>query len=300
MKPRISPTTVTIGLVAILCGLVSAYIVRRYMEPPLPADTRVNVVVPRFSLPKYNRIGDQHLQVVKMEPENVPEGAITSPERALYRTTREAILAGEPILDQLLYAVGETPTLAEQLPAGLRAVTIAVDRVNALGGLVIPESFVDIALTVNSGDRRLGGTVTKTIMERVLVLATSEQRFPSEERLEPSFRSVTVAVTPEQANQLILSQRHGILSITLRSGHDTDLASEFPSSNLVNLASLLGLPASDSQHVEIWRGVNASYVTFGAQGANLSPAAAAQLAPEPASTDANPTYPRDALANRTR
>jgi pilus assembly protein CpaB len=269
MKKPISPTTVTVGTLAIVCGLIATYAVRRYLEPPAPVDNRITLVAPRINLPKYARLRDRDVQIIKVDPDKVPEGAITSPERVLFRTARSTILAGQPIVESDLYPVGETPTLAEQLPPGMRAVTFAVDRNNALGGLVLPESYVDISLTVNSNDPRLGGVATKTILERVMVLATSEQRYPSEERLERTFRSVTVAVTPEQVNRLILAQRYGTLSITLR-GEQEETVAVAGSDNLVNFDSLLGLEPATSQVTEIWRGVTKSAVDFRNPGSSLN------------------------------
>jgi pilus assembly protein CpaB len=261
---RISPSTVTVGMLAILFGLVAAYGARRLFEPAPPVDPRVEVVVPRINLPKYARIREQDVELVKLDPSAVPAGAVHSRQLALYRTVRETLLAGQPITEAALYGVGETPTLAEQLPAGYRAVTIAVDRINALGGLLLPESYVDIALTVNSTHPDLQGIATKTILRHVKVLATSQQRFKSEERMEPEFRSVTVAVTPEDANKLILAQQHGTLSVTLRGEHDDEVAAN--DGDLANVYSLLGIdPIRRPQHkAEVWRGSTMQEVTFGA------------------------------------
>ncbi len=261
---RISPSTVTVGMLAILFGLVAAYGARRFFEPAPPVDTRVEVVVSRINLPKYARIREQDVEVVKMDPSKVPAGAIHSRQLALYRTVHDTLMAGQPVTESSLYGVGETPTLAEQLPNGYRAVTIAVDRINALGGLLLPESFVDISLTVNSAHPDLQGIATKTILRHIKVLATSQQRFKSEERMEPEFRSVTVAVTPEDANKLILAQRHGTLSVTLRGEHDGEVAEN--NGDLANVYSLLGIdPIRRPQHkAEVWRGGSMQEVNFGA------------------------------------
>ena len=123
---RISPGTVTVGVVAILLGLVAANVARHYLKveppkplaaPPAPAVAMGTYVVPRTNLVKYVRIQDEDLQLVQVPLEKVPAGAIQGP-RALGRLVKSTILANEPILEESLYPVGEVPLLADKLPAG--------------------------------------------------------------------------------------------------------------------------------------------------------------------------------------
>ncbi len=272
---RITPTTVTVGMGAIAFGLVAAYLARWYLEPAPTPDTRVEVVVPALNLPKYSRLRPQDVETVRMPPEQVPEGAVTALNRALYRTTRDTVLAGEPITEELLYGVGETPKLADQLPPGYRAYTVSANSNAALGGLLLPESRVDISLTVNDDHPDLGGIATTTILRNVRVLATSQRRFEGEERLDPTVRNVTLAVTQAEANKLILAQRHGTLSFTLRSGHEADVAAtenlrDFANdADVVNLRNLLGLKDAVKKspvQVQVWKGTRVSAVTFNEEG----------------------------------
>jgi len=82
-----------------------------------------------------------------------------------------------------------------------------------------------------------------------------------------------VAVTPEQANRLILAQRYGSLSVTLCSSlEEAALAEVEEASDLVSPSDLLGLaplpiepiPEVIEQKVQIWRGGKMHEVTFGA------------------------------------
>ncbi len=270
MKP-VRPVTVTIFVFAILAGLVAAFVVRRSMRPGAAAvKPTKTIVVPRINLPKYARIRDQDVEAREVPSDQVPEGAVTTLARAYYRLVKETVLAGEPILEEDLYQVGETPTLSEQVPPGYRAVTIRVTRGDALDGLVMPESLVDVSLTVEGDHPQLGGVATVTLLRRVKVLATDQQRWRFQER-NGGIRAITVAVTPEQANKLILAQRYGSLSVTLRGESNEELADVIepaPGADLVNPAALLGLPeveppaAEIVQKAQIWRGGEMQEVTF--------------------------------------
>lgn len=263
---RISPATVTFGVLAVLCGLVAAYAARRYFEPSLPRNPGVAVVVPRINLPPFSRIRDEDVDLVYLAPTHVPAGAVTQRAQVLFRHVRNTIMAGQPIREEHLYEVGKVPTLAEQVPPGHRAVTVAVDPSNALDGVLLPESLVDISLTVRGDHPELNGVATMTILRGIRVLATNRDRYRTEERLEQNLRSVTVAVTPQQANKLILAQRYGMLSVALCSELDAaGTLAEASDRDLVNPSELLGLGPAREHRAEIWRGTGVEQVTFRAE-----------------------------------
>ena len=212
--------------------------------------------------------------------DQVPEGALRATSRAVARVTRETIMAGQPLVDSRLYGVGEMPTLSEQLPPGHRAVTIEIENSRALGGVLIPESIVDVLMTVNGDHPEMRGGQTLTLVEQVKVLATDQQRFKAEERLGQNLRSVTVAVRPRDANKLTLAQQHGRLSLALRSASGDDQLA-LNSGNAVDLQSLLGLQNLPNQRrkVQVWRGTSMSEVEFNSREVQAAEAATAAADP---------------------
>lgn len=279
---RISPATVTLGVLAVLVGLAAAFAVRQYLENR-PRPQGVAVVVPTINLPPYARVRDQDVEIKYLPPGQVPAGALTNASQALFRLVKSTAMAGQPLLDEQLYPVGKNPTLAEQVPAGKRAVTIVVDASNALDGILLPESLVDISLTVQGDHPELAGVATLTLLRRVQVLATSRDRYRTEERIGNPLRSVTVAATPAEANKLILAQRYGVLSVTLRSEAEGegDLAA---GDDLVNPLDLLGLGPVRKSQSEIWRGTGVQQVNF--QDRQIREAAAAT-----ADRETSPEFP---------
>ena len=66
---RIRPGTVTVGVVAILFGLLAAYVARHYFgktPPRRTAATTATVIVPKVNLPRYSRIREEDLQTVQV------------------------------------------------------------------------------------------------------------------------------------------------------------------------------------------------------------------------------------------
>ena len=268
---RISPSTVTVGVFAVLFGLVAAYVARHYFDAPkteAPAKQMATVIQAKVNLPKFSRIRDQDLEIKQVPVEQLPEGAVQMKSLALLRLVKGTIMAGQPILEADLYGVGEVPLLADQLPPGYRAVTLQVDANSALNGMIQPDSHVDVMLTVKDNQPGLGGMATLTLLHRIRVLATSETRFPRSEDRAGNLRNITVAVSPKQANKLILAQRYGTLSVTLRSSMET-VSDEMmaDAKDMVNPNDLLGLvlqpiPEPVEKKAQIWRGGSMREITF--------------------------------------
>jgi Flp pilus assembly protein CpaB len=254
---RISPATVTLGLLALVCGLVAAYIVRvslekpavAQVEPPAPPapERGVPVVVARWNLPLHHRVSLDDTAVVYVKRDSThaktglrERGVVTG------RITTKAIKAGQLLLEADMLGIGEgLPSLAERIPSGHRALTVQVDR-SPVGSQKIEEgSFVDIALTVEGDHPDLGGVATRTLLRRVLVV--DPQAGPSETRNATARNAaeqavhqsyVTVAVPPVDANKLINAERTGKLSMTLCS-REEELAAD--TNDSITKRDLLGL-----------------------------------------------------------
>jgi pilus assembly protein CpaB len=239
---RIRPGTVTLAIVAILFGLVTAYSIRRYLSDSGPQG--VEVVVAKFNLPRFARLQEANLEVVRMPATKVPEGSIRTVGAAVSRLVETTVAAGQPVLQSSLYPIDGEPVMADKIPPGMRAVTISVNEAAALAGVLLPESNVDVMITANGNHPDFPGNVTATLVRNVKVLATSQQRHRFSENSPRPLRSITLAVTAEQANKLILAQQYA---------------------NLVSPRELLGLPPARRGlpiKAQIWRGTTMSETTF--------------------------------------
>lgn len=120
---RISPSTVTVAVLAVVIGLVAANMARLAMlqpviqaEAPEPPKT-LPIVVARVNMNAHTRIRSQDVQIIEVPKEQVPDGALSAEAIALSRVTRRTIMAGTVILDQSLFSIGQAPTLTELIPS---------------------------------------------------------------------------------------------------------------------------------------------------------------------------------------
>ena len=136
---------------------------------------------------------------------------------AAVRPARE-IAAGEPIRRGNIVKPGDRDFLQVVLTPGARAIAIPVTTSGASTGLLFPGDRVDVILTQNfKGESAVitRRSVSETVVENLRVLAVDalDAKAPS-----GSFgRTVTLEVTPQQAEKINVATELGKLSLTLRS-----------------------------------------------------------------------------------
>lgn len=140
------------------------------------------------------------------------------------RTVLSAIGENEPILQSRLSAPGQSATFSALIRNGLTAVTIRVDDVMGVAGLVQPEDHVNVLLTQNHGAAGgpKGEAYSATLLQNVRVLAV-DQNVDRSRQAKPA-RAVTLEVDLEQAQKLTLAASVGQLSLALRKAGSTALA----------------------------------------------------------------------------
>ncbi len=131
---------------------------------------------------------------------------------------RGPLAAGEPIRRGGVARPGDRDFLQIVLSPGARAIAIPVITGGASTGLLYPGDRVDIVLTQKFGDTGAPLTrrsVSETVVENLRVLAIN---VPDAKTAGGSFgHTVTLEVTPEQAEKMNVAAELGKLSLTLRS-----------------------------------------------------------------------------------
>jgi pilus assembly protein CpaB len=136
----------------------------------------------------------------------------------------------------------------------MRAYAILTPNDSSLvAGLVEPGDKVDVLLTDDSDKELTGGGVTTVLMPNIEVMAIGQiiDGTESREKNSRKMRSVTLAVTPEQANQLQMAQKTGTLGLALRSDKDdaTSKVSAVTLKELLRTAELTPVPPPQPQEV---------------------------------------------------
>lgn len=216
-------------VLAIVTGLLAAYAVYRYLKhqeartsnSALPTFVSQRVAVAATDLQLGTELAADDMQI-RMWPENlVPTGSFATVEELEGRVLKTPLAAGEPVLASKLAPKGSTGGFSSLIPPGMRAVTVGVNVVSGVGGFILPGTKVDVLVTV-SVIGKPEERATKTILQNVEVLAV-DQTYEKDSDEPVTVKSVTLLVTPEEAEKLTLAANEGMLQLVLRSGSDEDL-----------------------------------------------------------------------------
>ena len=154
------------------------------------------------------------VKVVKVSASNFPSGGISNVEEVVDRPVISNILVDEPVHQGRLAPRGSGAGLAPVIPEGMRAVSLRVNEVVGVSGFVLPGMRVDILVTGSPPDDR--DRMTATILQNVLVLSAGQQMEADAQGRAMNVRTVTLLVTPEQAEKVTLAANRGQVHLVLR------------------------------------------------------------------------------------
>jgi pilus assembly protein CpaB len=143
---------------------------------------------------------------------------------------RTGVTAGDPIRRSTIIKPGDRDFLRIVLSPRTRAIAIPVATGGAGTGLLYPSDRVDVILTQTfKNDPQLTRrSVSETIVESLRVLAVDALDAKPTGASNGVGRTVTLEVTPEQAERINVAAELGKLSLTLRSISGADGASATP------------------------------------------------------------------------
>lgn len=239
---------------AVICGLLGVLLVTQYLASVQNFQKDLgNVVVAKAEIPVGAKITADQLALAPIPNGSAPEGAYRTLDQVAGRVAVIPIGVREPITNNKLAPEGEGAGLGVLIPEGYRAMTVKVDEIVGVSGFVQPGSFVDVvAVIVPLGANAAQGPISKIVLQNIKVLASGARMDSPENEREPNnVGAVTLLVTPEQAEKLVLATGEGRLQLVMRNytdQEDTRTAGANKSS-LLQGESLIPLPAAPSEKV---------------------------------------------------
>lgn len=146
------------------------------------------------------------------------EGAMTKPQDAIGRIALYPLAAKEPIREPLLAAPGSVG-LQAKIPDGMRAVAVETNDVTNVSGFLFPGCRVDVLVTFRP-DAGNSQDLTATVLQNVEVLSTGERLQPDPSGKPQKVRQVTMLLTPDDAEKMVLATNKGTVQFVLRNGTD--------------------------------------------------------------------------------
>lgn len=213
--------------IAALSAVLAAWAVRSWMSaqepsvvtqapaPPQQIVAGVKVLVAAENLSTGHIVAPEDLKWQDWPEKGLSDSYITretgTMDDFVGAVIRESLGAGEPVTPARVVRAGDRGFLAAVLSPDMRAITIPINVTNSIAGLLFPGDRVDLIVTHDVGKRR----VSETVLTNIRVLAVDAR---VQSAGQPAVgNTVTVEVTPGQAEEIIVARGIGSFSLALRS-----------------------------------------------------------------------------------
>ncbi|TAL83194.1 MAG: Flp pilus assembly protein CpaB [Candidimonas sp.] len=267
MRLPVLNRSIALLCVAAVAGVCAAWTARQYLQDrvrQLEANAKTPMVarvVAAYDMPSGTRLTPDHFAVRQL-PASLASSDSLAPER--FKELAGGVLvaplrAGDPIL-AVHTARPQGSPFSARLGDGRRAITIPVDAINSVSGLLEPGDLIDLYVSFEHQRRR----ITAPLLQGVLVLATGKSTQIASEAgtaRAGGYSTVTLDTSPEDAIKLVAARQGGSITALLRHPHDGR-----PDQKAVrgDLASLLGV--SDKPVTTLPRKVPVIYGNQAARG----------------------------------
>jgi pilus assembly protein CpaB len=212
---------IIILVVAVALGGLAAFLARNWLASHARSGQRAGVgtiVVASAPLSFGAQLTANNLTEIPWDSAAVPEGAFATKQEVMQDGRRMALASiarNEPILRSKITAPGQHATLSSILDPAKRAVTVRVDDVRGVAGFIQPGDRVDVVLIRTEAESRSNQSFSDVILQFAKVLAIDQ--ITGERTEQPTIaKAVTLEVSPEEAQKILLATNIGRLSLILR------------------------------------------------------------------------------------
>jgi pilus assembly protein CpaB len=214
-------------ILALGLGVLAAFGVNRYITRQVEdiesrgrATKTVKVLVPKGDLIKGTVLTSKLIAVREVPAEWAHSNAMVPAqfERVENQKLAYAASAGEMLMWSMLEGQ-RAPSFSSRLPAGRRAITVPVDDVNSISGMLEPGDRIDLMVSVKKDAR----TMLFPLLQNVVVLATGTRAAMEGEAKEGgkrTYTTITLDASPAEAQQVLAAREVGKLAALLRAPGD--------------------------------------------------------------------------------
>jgi pilus assembly protein CpaB len=208
-------------IVAIVLAIGTGWLTLNYLSS-LQRQTNANsaprdVIVAAQDIPARVTITPQMLARITRPASAIDPNTVSDPREAIGALTLITIPAGSSITSAMIGHPSDVG-LPVRLKPGMRALSIQIDKVKGVSGLIEPGDYVDVI-----ADPPKASAVpppASAILRGVRVLAIGDSLEDSSATPSPqeaNSTTVTLEVTPKQADLLVMADLNTVLRLALRS-----------------------------------------------------------------------------------
>ncbi len=220
-----SKAVVMVAVLAILVAGIAAWSIFSYLQTEtqkVKASQPQDIVVAATDIQIGTKIDEKMVKIAAFPRQSLPPGGgITDIKSVSGRVAIRPITAGDAITEQKLMPKEGAPgagIMTYLVPQGHRAVTVAVNEVAGVAGFLTPADRVDVVVTTQPPGSQ--ERISKIVLQNVPILATGQitQQKEGKPVIVPT---VTLDLTPDDSEKLVLASSQGQLQMLLRNIADT-------------------------------------------------------------------------------
>ncbi len=213
-------------LSALIIGAVATFsvyklVVEQRVVSVGPEAATVPVVVAVGDIAEGSVLEPTMLRVKQQDQAELPAGTFANIDSLTERVTQIPIFTGEPILEGKLAPVGTAAGLEIKIAQGKRAMAIPVNDHVGINGFVQPNSRVDVLVTFRN-KTGMNDQQAKVFLQNMRVLSVGQHLYRGDDGKPITANTVTLEVSPEDAELLAVAMNEGVLSLALRGFADED------------------------------------------------------------------------------
>lgn len=233
---------------ALGCGLVASIGISQVMErrnqaTGTPGETEA-VLVALHDINPNEAINAENVKIEEWPKSKLQPGVLTKPEEYENKRARQKIFAGEQLVAARLIDEKELTYVSKEIPKGFRVIPVRVDAVSGNAGLIVPGDRVDVlAYLAKNPTHDIMETQTKCILQDIKVFAVDDitKRDPGEDQQTVVAKTISLLVTPAQAQKITLASELGTIRLSMRNEGDDQIID----TDSISAQEVLGLGGSN-------------------------------------------------------
>jgi pilus assembly protein CpaB len=205
-------------VLAVLAGIIGVIAIRQAVSPKqkTASETVNQVVVADAEITSGTALAPNLVRLTDWPKQITPPNAATAIAQVDKRVVMVPLVKGEPILLSKLAPEGSAAGLGGLIRGEMEAFTVKVDDVSGVAGFIQPGSRVDVLMIMPS-IHNTSEHLSKLILQDLKVLTAGQVWEQSGTNKPVAVNTVTLEVTPQQAEILNLASTQGKIRLTLRS-----------------------------------------------------------------------------------
>jgi len=212
--------------VALVLAVIAVLIAQRWVESMgsggVVQEVQYSpVIVASMDIPQWKTVGESDVSEKNWPKDAVTQDMFTQKSQVVGKVAINNVFKDEALNARRVVDPKGGNIFSLGFSENKRAFTVRVNDVSGVGGFLLPDNRVDVLAS-----RKLPGmndaVRTETIVQDIRVLAV-DQESTSDKNKPIVVRSVTLEMTPQQAEAVFMAQEQGSIQLALRNPTDRAL-----------------------------------------------------------------------------